>query len=349
MDRGFAQGDSIDGLPDMGIEFVMGVPCTFKEVKAKLTEFGKRNYLPFSSRVTDLRHDGTVSEEDCFCESSDYGWRGRKLRLHLYRSEMESSRQRSAFTAGLRYCRDYALRHDAMPDLSLYAEAASCFHREKGKKGQWIMEMDESAVNDKIARMGCFALFSSPSADLSGEQALQICRSRETDEELFSCLKTDSSGAPLRIHSDDALDGKFFVLFLSAVIRRFILSRTREMLRQGGHSFRHLTDTLNLIEVELRGDGYLHMVKDVSGITLSEMSLIVDREVAAKLGLKDTYTARPKRRATKKEMEERRKQPERPRGRPRKTQIADTVAEAKDSTRGDRRSQGIQLIHSPEI
>ena len=329
MDRGFASGDNIDGLTEMGIEFVMGVPCTFKEVKAKLTEFGKKSFLPFSSRVTGLRHDGTVSEEDCFCESTDFEWHGRKLRLHLYRNEMESARQRSAFTARLRYCRDYALRHDAMPDLSLYSEAASCFHREKGKKGQWIL--DESAVNDKIARMGCFALFSSPSADLSGEQALQICRSREIDEELFNCLKTDSSGSPLRIHSDDALDGKFFVLFLSAIIRRFILSRTREMLRQGGHSFRHLTDTLNLIEVELRGDGSLHMVRDVPGITLSEMSLIVDREVAAKLGLKDTYTARPKRRATKKEMEERRKQPRRPRGRPRRTQSTDTEARAKDS------------------
>lgn len=327
MDRGFASGDNIDGLTEMGIEFVMGVPCTFKEVKEKLTEFGKRNYLPFSSRVTDLRHDGTVSEEDCFCETLDYEWNGRKLRLHLYRNEMESARQRSSFTARLRYCRDYALKHDAMPDLSLYAEAASCFYREKGKNGKWVL--DEPKVNDRLARMGCFALFSSPSANLSGQKALQICRSREIDEELFNCLKTDDNGVPLRVHGDDALNGKFFVLFLSTVIRRFILSRTRELLRQGGHSFRHLTDTLNLIEVELRGDGSLHMVKDVPGITLSEMSLIVDRDVAEKLGLKDTYTARPKRRATKKEMEERRKQPKRPRGRPRKDPATDNAA--KDS------------------
>ena len=336
MDRGFASGDNIDGLMKSGIDFVMGAPCSFKEVKEKLTEFGKREYFPFDSRVSDLRRDGTFSEETCFAETSDYEWKGRKLRLHLYRNEAESGRQRASFSSRVLFCRRYAQEHDAMPDFGPCREAASCFYREKGKNGHWIMDKD--AVEDRLARMGCFALFSSPGACPDSEKALQICRSREIDEELFNCLKTDDCGSPLRVHSDDALEGRFFVLFLSAVIRRFILSRTREMLRQGGHSFRHLTDTLNLVQVGLRGDGSLHMVKDVPGITLSEMSLIVDRDVAKKLGLKDTYTAKPKRRATKAEMAQRKKKPKRPRGRPPKkkeeTKESSETGPARVSDRG---------------
>lgn len=52
-------------------------------------------------------------------------------------------------------------------------------------------------------------------------------RSREIDEEIFNCLKTDLKGLPMRVWSDKSLDGKFFVLFIAAIIRKHILFKVK--------------------------------------------------------------------------------------------------------------------------
>lgn len=278
MDKGFASKTDLAWLREKRINFLMGVPATFKEVTDKLALFGSRADFPFSSRCTDLRRDGTYADDICFAQTEAYEWNGERLNLHLYRNEVGSAVGRAAFTVKIAACQESLKKTGALPQDEIYAKARECLYKiGTGKGARW--ELDENKAAEKIRRIGCFALFSNPEAGLDAQGALLRYRQREIDEAVFNCLKTDLHLQPLRVWSDDALKGKFFVLFIAAIIRRGMLNETRDLLRDAGKSFGFITDVLGSIETEIGSDGKPRLTSALPKTARAILCRILDPEL----------------------------------------------------------------------
>lgn len=298
-DRGFASLKNINGLREKGLRFIMGVPSTFTTAMERLDEFSKINNFAFEDIIIDQRRDGTYSESDTVGKTEDFEWKGEKLRLHLYRNRTTNMKKNARLHRGVLMCREYLEKTGGLPEASEFAEAASCFHKEgRGRGVKWVF--DEELYQKKRRNHGCFALFSSPQCNYTTQQALKLFRSREIDEEVFNCLKTDLNCLPLRIWSDASLDGKFFVLFVSAIIRRHLLLKLSDILQSEHASFNRLSETLESRMFELRGDGNVAPSSIESSFESSVFARIYGPQLAKELGLKDHYVIKPKRRSSNK-------------------------------------------------
>lgn len=126
-------------------------------------------------------------------------------------------------------------------------------------------------------------MFSSAECNYNSHDALRLCRNKEIDEEIFNCLKTDLHLLPLRIWSNNAMHGKFFILFISAIIRRHMLQKTGDILSMCRASFNRLVTILENGPVELRGDGRFFDMSVKSKIAQSVLCRFIDADKAKEL------------------------------------------------------------------
>lgn len=298
-DRGFASLKNICGLQEKGLHFIMGVPSTFTGAMARLDEFNKEKEIPFDDTMLEIRADGTYAEDITVGRTEDFTWKGQNLRLHLYRNQSSQLRKNARLHNNIQICLDHIKAAGTLPEGGEFAEAAACF-KKVGKGRGTKLVLDEELYQKKQRSHGSFALFSSPECSYSTRDALYLFRSREIDEAVFNCLKTDLNSLPLRVWNDTSLDGKFFVLFVSAIIRRQLLAKLRDILRLEHVSFNKLPETLEARKFELRGDGTIAPTSTESTFESSVFARMCGPEIAKELGLKDYYVIKPKCRTNRK-------------------------------------------------
>lgn len=297
--RGFASLKNIAGLIERGVPFIMGVPSTFTGVMERLDAFNRRTEYSVEESFIDLGEDGTWASEVTVGKTEDCEWQGLKLKLHLYRNQARNSEKGSRLLAGIRAIQEHLKISRDFPEGSFLADAKACFKKEgKGRGAKWVADSD--IYNKKLRNYGSFALFSSPECNYSTGEALRLFRSREIDEEIFNCLKTDLKGLPLRVWSDKSLDGKFFVLFIAAIIRKHILFKVKDILIAERKSFNYLKELLEAHKYEVRGDGSIAPASVKSTLESSVFARMCRPEFAKEMGLKDHYVIKPKKKSGKK-------------------------------------------------
>ncbi len=298
-DRDFASLKNISGLRKKGLRFIMGVPATLTTAMERLDEFSRINEFAFEDIILDQGQDGTYCESDTVGKTEDFEWNGEKLRLHLYRSSATSLKKNARLHSSVLKCKEFLEKTGSLPEGSEFAEALSFFHQEgRGRGIKWVF--DEEVYLKTRRNHGCFALISSPQCHYTTQQALYLFRSREIDEEMFNCLKTDLNCLPLSIGGEASLDGKFFVLFVSAIIRHHLLLKLNDILSSEHAGFNRLSETMESRMFELRGDGSVAPSSIESTFEAAVFARICGPELAKELGLQEHYVIKPKRRSGRK-------------------------------------------------
>ena len=86
---------------------------------------------------------------------------------------------------------------------------------------------------------------------------LDIYRMRDVIETCFDDLKNGIDMKRLRVHSEEALEGKAFAAFIALIFRSFVHSKLKDYLAQQRMSLAQVFDELRMIKAVKIRDGML--------------------------------------------------------------------------------------------
>ncbi len=104
-------------------------------------------------------------------------------------------------------------------------------------------------------RKGYFLIFSTD-MESTPSDTLDNYRAKDADEKLFAQIKVDMEGDRIRTHKEETTDGKAFVIFITCVIRSYLLNKLSNYLADNSTSMKKVFSQLSNITILLGNDGY---------------------------------------------------------------------------------------------
>lgn len=314
MDRGMTSRKNLQYMQSAGLRFICGVPGTIRDVSVMMEDFGRSNNVTdggFTVRCASDKDRKGEERELLTGVTRRLEWNGISLDVHLYRSEQRAAQERLNLVYGIELCREHLEKHGSLPDDKFLTQAAGCFEKQgQGRGRHW--ELNKEKADSLSNTAGCFALFSSPELNLTAREALELYRRREVDEKCFDSLKNDLGGLPLRIHSDSRLDGRFFVLFLALCMKKYLMERTKPLLRKLNRDYTFMVKVLRNCQCEFREKTvqlgtdeenrpiivqYTATLNAYTRAASSLLSCIAGEEISKELDIRDTISPRKTRKA----------------------------------------------------
>lgn len=126
--------------------------------------------------------------------------------------------------------------------LSRYKPYFTLTKHEDGVGFDYVLDFDK--VEDARKNKGFFLLFTTDMIS-SPADLLYYYRAKDADEKIFSQIKTDLGNRRFRTHNKNTTDGKSFLMFISCILRTYLLKQLSPYLSARSMS---LTKALNQLD-----------------------------------------------------------------------------------------------------
>jgi transposase len=220
MDKGFYSQVNIDELYEGRMKFTVGVP--FK--------VGFANDLVRKARAEKIfSHENyrRIFDEDIYVKSELHKWNGHRCYWHVYYDSLKVSLENKKFDRVLYDCFQELQAGNENAVHKVYYE--KFFHvKQTPKRGRKVEYNQQAIDNHRENTIGWFVLISNDIKD--PVKALEVYRLKDSAEKNFDDLKNDLDGRRLRIHSDQAMEGRLFIQFIALILS----SRIKQIMHEAG-------------------------------------------------------------------------------------------------------------------
>lgn len=138
-------------------------------------------------------------------EKNEYLKRLVRKEEHLQKKVDEKIRRKEDMVA---YKKLFKLKYDNNGYLELYSR-------------------NETEIQKEIDKLGFFVIVMSK--EMSASEALDIYRKRDSVEKIFRMLKTGLVYDTFRVHSQDSMESKTYVMFIASVVRNYIFQGLKKV------------------------------------------------------------------------------------------------------------------------
>jgi transposase len=249
MDRGFYSANNINALYKGHYKFLIAVKAgnafiseALADAKKTIRDFGNYDELHDLYRYS-------VSSKWPFVQPGRHGEIAvselRRIYIHVYYNGIRAEEEKRRFVKSLAMAESALVGGDNLSESqkSLCAKYFSVSHTPKrGVK----VEYDEEAISKHMDDAGYFVLLSNDIKDPVA--AIETYRKKDMVEKAFDNLKERLEMRRTTVHSDEALQGRFFLQFLALIYVSYIHKHmsTTELYRN--HTMQTLLDSLDVIE-----------------------------------------------------------------------------------------------------
>jgi transposase len=244
MDKGFYSETNIDGMYGKHIRFLVGVPFTV----------GYANELVKKARAEEIRsHENyrRIFEDEVYAKSELTNWKGHRFYTHVYFDSLKAELENKKFDRKLYDCFKELEGGKTADDQKAFYQK---FFRikETPKRGRKVEYNQEAIDNHRKNTTGWFVLVSNDIKD--PVNALEIYRMKDTAEKAFDDLKNDLDCKRLRIHSNEAMEGRLFIQFIALILS----AKIKQIMNEAGwfrnHNMQQVIDEMkSLREVKTGG------------------------------------------------------------------------------------------------
>jgi transposase len=211
LDRGFFSKKNILELESNNIKFLQ--PLSFSTKKTK--DLLKKNKDKLSHISSCFKYNQELFH---YCKD-EIEFDKMKFDVHIFHSEKIALDQKESFLSSLLTIEQNLSKKiptsKAQEELDAIIEKYKAYFTYNKKSSR--IEKNITAINDHIATFGSF-LISTNKKDLTKEEVLSNYRQRDSVEKIFNNLKNEIDGNRLRIHSNQALEGKLFIKFVTLIL-----------------------------------------------------------------------------------------------------------------------------------
>ena len=243
LDRGFFTETNIKSLAHEH-RYIIGISNSLKISKEIIKKHGKK--------VISSEHDiaGTVDVTGISINDDRYGFRSK---IMLYHSYAKHTGEQSILKNKL---------HKWEKELSegksiKAAEEYFTVTRSGSEKSETItVTRNHKVIDEQLHNMGFFLMMTTDLKKTPAE-VLEIYRMKDVIETCFDDFKNGIDMKRLRVHSEDAMDGKMFVAFIALILRSYIYNKLKDYLALKSLSLAQIFDELRMIKVVNVNDGML--------------------------------------------------------------------------------------------
>jgi transposase len=262
MDKGFYSETNIEEMYGKHIRFLVGVPFTV----------GYANKLVKKARAEGIRsHENyrRIYDDEVYAKSESADWKGHRFYTHVYFDSLKAELENKKFDRKLYDC--FKELEDGKTDDDHKAFYQKFFRvKETPKRGRKV-EYNQEAIDDhRENTTGWFVLVTNDIKD--PVNALEIYCMKDAAEKAFDDLKNDLDCKRLRIHSNQAMEGRLFIQFVALILS----ARIKHIMNEAGwfknHDMQQVIDEMkSLREVKTEG---LHKRKIISTFTAFQEKII---------------------------------------------------------------------------
>lgn len=233
MDKGFFSAANVDALYKGRFRFAVGVPFSSKLARDAVEKY--RNTIENHHNVI------SISDDDVYGVTELQKWNGHRLYLHVYFDSDKAAGERKAFNRKLH--RTYrALCAGETVEDEKFAEQYFIV-KETKVRGRKVEYNEEEINNHMKNRVGWFVMASNFIKDTT--EALTIYREKDSVEKSFDDLKNQMDMKRLRVHSEEAMNGRIFIQFLTLILTVWIRQKLSETKWADKYSYREIMSEIS--------------------------------------------------------------------------------------------------------
>ena len=258
MDRGFFSEDNVKDLAHKH-RFIMGLANSLVLSKEMISRYG--------AQAMSSRYDiGLTGVKGLVADDERYGFRSR---IHLFYANSKIADEERIFKEKL------ARWEESLREGKAVKDAEDYFIVTDHGEGIRTVERNHDAIDDKIRNLGYFLMMTTDRGK-TPEDMLDVYRRKDIIEKSFDELKNDLDMKRLRVHSEDATNGKMFIAFIGLILRTYAHNKLKGYLDANSpFSMPQVFDELRMIK----------LVKTKSGMLLHNPLTKRQRTILEQLGL----------------------------------------------------------------
>jgi len=235
MDKGFYKEQTIKHLLNEKIRFAISVPFT--------TSLASNAVLEYRDKITNPANAIEVNKHLYYAQTTIRKINQHRVYIHLYFDPERRAAEQTAFMHKILKMESDFIDNKISEDDPLFSKY---FTLRKTKTGCNI-HRNEAAINKRLETSGYFVIMTNDSKD--SKYVLEVYRTKDCVEKAFENIKNDLDMKRLRIHSDDAMQGRIFITFIALIISSYIRYTMKEANLYKKFTFSALIKELKKLKV----------------------------------------------------------------------------------------------------
>ena len=249
VDGGFISEECIRHLSTHSQAFTIGIP-TYLD---RATEMLKSHSQGIEKYVNKL------SDKDIYCVEERVEYYGVTGRLLLFYDPMNHAQLCNEMSERIRSLSSELAGLKRYPASKLKRYAPYFIITKHSQDSGFDYVVDANKVDLSRQYKGYFLIFTTDK-DISPDDVLYHYRAKDAAEKLFDQLKVDMQRSRIRTHNEQTTNGKAFVLFLSLIVRTYLMRKLHRYLTDQSTSLKKVLNQLTNITV-ITTDGKARLIK----------------------------------------------------------------------------------------
>jgi transposase len=208
MDKGFYKEQTIKHLLNEKIRFAISIPFT--------TSLASNAVLEYGDTITNPANAIEMNKHLYYAKTIIRTIDRHRVYIHIYFDPERRAAEQTAFMHKILKMESDFIDNKISEDDPLFRKY---FTLRKTKTGINI-HRNEEAINKRLDNSGYFVAMTNDSKD--SRYVLQVYRTKDCVEKAFENIKNDLDMKRLRIHSDEAMQGRIFIIFIALIISSYI-------------------------------------------------------------------------------------------------------------------------------
>lgn len=249
LDRGFYSANNVNALFKGHHKFLLAIKINNRFVSGFL-EKAKAEMHDFTHYDAEREvYQWESTGEWPYVQKDRYGnialEEGRRIYVHVYYNGQRAEDEKTRFNKSLARAADALRAGNELTETQVSLIERYFIVKDTPKRGLQIHYKDE-AIEKQMSRFGYFALLSNEIKNPT--EALDIYRKKDMIEKAFDNLKERLGMKRTTVYSDQTLDGKFFLQFLSLIYISYVHKHMRDNNLYRNYTMQSLFDSLDVIE-----------------------------------------------------------------------------------------------------
>ena len=223
LDRGYFSIRNIQYFDARGYDFLMMIKTNSSMVsgmvkEAQLPLVTKAKYYLASHEVYGLTRQGKIGDDI----TDRY--------FHIYYDNVRASREKNEYLKQvlkkeqhLQKKADEKIRRKE--DMAPYEKLFKLKYDNNGYLESY--KRNENAIQKEIDKLGFFVIVTSK--EMTASEALDIYRKRDSVEKIFRMLKSGLEYDIFRVHSQESLESKTYVMFVASIVRNYLFQGLKKV------------------------------------------------------------------------------------------------------------------------
>ena len=235
MDKGFYKEQTIKHLLKERIRFAISVPFT--------TSLASNAVLEYGDKITNPSNAIEINKQLYYAQTIIRTINQHRVYIHIYFDPERKAAEQNTFMHKILKKESDFIENKISEDDPLFRKY---FTLRKTKTG-YNIHRNEAAINKHLANSGYLVIMTNDSKD--PRYVLEIYRTKDCVEKAFENIKNDLDMKRLRIHSDDAMQGRIFITFIALIISSYVRSIMKEADLYKKFTFSSLVKELKKLKV----------------------------------------------------------------------------------------------------